>query len=242
MKRPLLRPGASRSMSRLERHRTTLTSVALPVHSTDRPPPGREEPTAGDVTIMLDARYDSLGTEDDILGERPGAGGDERIVRVWGRTIRDTLYRDRRRCYTPAMKCRKRTVRGLRSALVALSTIAIAVAAHRAHGTTPPLLALVPVVLVAWGIAYALVGRRMARWELLALLGAAQVGIHGLSVYLTAPGHHDPGHSGIGDSSTPMVLTHAAATVLTALLLEYGERMWWGLLSLAGVRQHCACR
>ncbi|WP_204040395.1 hypothetical protein [Acrocarpospora phusangensis] len=134
------------------------------------------------------------------------------------------------------MKCTKRTMRGLRSALVALSTTVIAVVAHAGHGTTPPLLALVPVVLAAWGVAYLLAGRRITRWELLALLGAAQLGIHGLSVYLADPGHHDPGHHGVGDTSSPMVLTHAAATVLTALLLEYGERMWWGLLSLLDVR------
>jgi hypothetical protein len=135
------------------------------------------------------------------------------------------------------MKRAKRTMRGLRSALVALSTTVIAVAAHRAgHGTTPPLLALAPVVLAAWGVAYTLAGRRVTRRELLALLGAAQFGIHGLSVYLAGPVHHDPGHPGIGDASTPMVLTHAAATVLTALLLEHGERMWWGLLSLLAAR------
>jgi hypothetical protein len=130
------------------------------------------------------------------------------------------------------MKRAKRTMRGLRSALVALSTTVIAVAAHRAgHGTTPPLLALAPVVLAAWGVAYALAGRRVTRRELLALLGAAQFGIHGLSVYLAGPVDH-----GIGDASSPMVLTHAAATVLTALLLEHGERMWWGLLCLLGAR------
>ncbi|GAA1012234.1 hypothetical protein Aple_008230 [Acrocarpospora pleiomorpha] len=125
-------------------------------------------------------------------------------------------------------------MRGLRSALVALSTTVIAVAAHRAHGTTPPLLALVPVVLAVWGVAYGLAGRRVNRRELLTLLGAAQLGIHGLSVYLADPIH--PGHYGIDDTSSSGVLSHAAATVLTALLLEYGERMWWGLLSLLGVR------
>ncbi|WP_345148420.1 hypothetical protein [Nonomuraea rubra] len=33
------------------------------------------------------------------------------------------------------------------------------------------------------------------------------------------------------------------ATVLTALLLEHGERMWWGLLSLLGrpVLLRCPC-
>ncbi|MBB6553207.1 hypothetical protein [Nonomuraea rubra] len=135
------------------------------------------------------------------------------------------------------MKPPGRTRRGLRSALVAFGTTVIAVAAHRAnHGTIPPLLALLPVVLVAWGVAYALAGRRVTRWELLFLLGAAQFGIHGLSVYLTGPVHY-----GAGDVSSPMVLTHAAATVLTALLLEHGERMWWGLLSLLGAR-YCAVR
>lgn len=135
------------------------------------------------------------------------------------------------------MRCAQRTTRALRSALVALSTTVIAVAAHRAgHGTPPPLLALAPVVLAAWGVAYALAGRRVTGRELLALLGAAQLGIHGLSVYLAGPVHHHPGQHGIGDSSPPMVLTHAAATVLTALLLEHGERMWWGLLSLLGAR------
>ncbi|MFG3442731.1 hypothetical protein ACGF0J_36285 [Nonomuraea sp. NPDC047897] len=136
------------------------------------------------------------------------------------------------------MKSTERTMRGLRSALVALSTTVIAVAAHRAgHGTTPPLLALVPVVLAAWGVAYALASRRVTRRELLALLGAAQGGIHGLSVYLADPVHHGPGHHGTGDASSPrMILTHAAATVLTALLLEHGERMWWGLLRLLRAR------
>ncbi|MFI6483724.1 hypothetical protein ACIBH1_37760 [Nonomuraea sp. NPDC050663] len=130
------------------------------------------------------------------------------------------------------MKSTRRTMRGLRSALVALSTTLIAVAAHRTHGAAPPLFALVPVVLAAWGVAYGLAGRRITRRELLALLGAAQLGIHGLSSYLTAPiGHHRA-----GDSSTPMLLAHVAATVLTALLLEYGERMWWALLSLLRAR------
>ncbi|WP_157521907.1 hypothetical protein [Herbidospora cretacea] len=86
-------------------------------------------------------------------------------------------------------------------------------------------------VLMAWGVAYGLAGRRVTRLELLALLGAAQLGIHGLSGYLTAPVHHDLGQ----DASLSGVLSHAAATVITALLLEYGERMWWGLLSLLGV-------
>ncbi|WP_157519970.1 hypothetical protein [Herbidospora daliensis] len=112
---------------------------------------------------------------------------------------------------------------------MALSTTLIAVAAHGAHGTTPPLLALVPVVLAAWGVAYGLAGRRLNRRELLGVLGAAQLGIHGLSVYLTGDVHHD-------ETSSSGVLSHAAATVLTALLLEYGERIWWGLLSLLGLR------
>ncbi|GAA2838433.1 hypothetical protein GCM10020220_029190 [Nonomuraea rubra] len=70
---------------------------------------------------------------------------------------------------------------------MAFGTTVIAVAAHRAnHGTIPPPAGpCLPVVLVAWGVAYCAAGGRAGSpgGRLLFLLGAAQFGIHGLSVY-----------------------------------------------------------
>ncbi|MEU9834752.1 precorrin-6A synthase (deacetylating) [Streptosporangium sp. NPDC048047] len=85
-------PGISAFSALTARHRTTLTSVARPVHITTGRRLAEEGPTADDMVVMLDARcafsgLDDfhiywgayLGTEDEILVEGPVGEVSDRI-------------------------------------------------------------------------------------------------------------------------------------------------------------------
>ncbi|RLV57187.1 hypothetical protein D9V41_00580 [Aeromicrobium phragmitis] len=110
--------------------------------------------------------------------------------------------------------------RGLRATAVGFAVTAVAVGAHVVgHGTPPPLLALAPVALAVAALVLVFSGTRWNVLALLAVIGAAQVAVHELSVYLT-------GHDHI---SVLMLIAHVVATVGTSLGLAYGERLWWRL-------------
>ena len=145
-------------------------------------------------------------------------------------------------------------LRGARAAVFALAALLLASTAHLAGGgklPSFPLLVLLAVPL-AWG-AVALTGRRRGRLVLLAALGGAQLGLHEAFMALSGPacpvvapagamaGMHGMtsmtgaqalcttgGVAGMGAHAavpTAMVLAHVVATVATALLLAYGERL-----------------
>lgn len=114
--------------------------------------------------------------------------------------------------------------RCLRALTVGAAVTAIAVGAHIVgDGTAPPVVALVPVALLVAAVVLAFSGTRWNAVALLGLIGAAQIGVHALSTYVT-------GHEHL---SLPMVLAHVVATVVTALGLAYGERLWWWLYQWA---------
>lgn len=110
--------------------------------------------------------------------------------------------------------------RGLRAAAVGFAVTAVAVGAHVVgHGTPPPVVALVPVALAVAAIVLVFSGARWNAFALLAVIGAAQIAVHGLSVYLT-------GHQHV---TATMVTAHLVATAGTAVALAYGETLWWRL-------------
>ncbi|MFD1860193.1 hypothetical protein EHW97_03840 [Aeromicrobium camelliae] len=110
--------------------------------------------------------------------------------------------------------------RGLRATAVGSAVTAVAVGAHVVgHGTPPPLVALVPVALAVGAIVLIFSGSRWSAPALLAVIGAAQLAVHGLSVYLT-------GHEHV---TAAMLAAHLVATTGTAAALAYGETLWWRL-------------
>ncbi len=116
--------------------------------------------------------------------------------------------------------------RGLRAAVVGMSVAMLAVLAHViANGMAPPILAVALVALTAGGVALAVSGRRISSTTLVVLIGSAQVGVHLLGSYLNGPLHHVPPSM----DSHLMFAAHAGSTALTAIVLGYGERMWWQL-------------
>src|SRR5690606_36412677 len=116
-----------------------------------------------------------------------------------------------------------RTARGVRSAIAAATTVAIAATAHAAgHGSVPPVVVLVPVAVAVAGVGYAVASKRVSRWTILGLLSAAQLVIHLLGDYIDGPHAH-----GAADTAVLMLGTHVVATVVTALLLASAEPVWW---------------
>ncbi|MCH6468461.1 hypothetical protein [Sinomonas terrae] len=137
-----------------------------------------------------------------------------------------------------------------RAVVVALTTVLLAAGAHTAGGGSLPdplivtgVLALVTLPVIA------LAGRRISAPIMLAVLGAGQFGLHdafnalSVSASTTAALGPNAGHVHVlgvlGESaagghthsdSTAMLLAHAIATVLTALLLARGESAVWALL------------
>lgn len=116
--------------------------------------------------------------------------------------------------------------RCVRSAVAAVTTVVLAAAAHAAgHGALPPVVVLVPVAVAVAAVGYAVASRRVSRWTILGLLGAAQLVIHLLGGYVDGPHAHD--------ATSLMVGTHIAATAATALLLASAERVWWHVRAFA---------
>lgn len=101
-----------------------------------------------------------------------------------------------------------------------------AIAHAAAHGSIPDLVALLPVVAVVTLIVLALPIRRLGLPVILGLLGASQLAIHLLSTYLADGVHH---HGGAHDSWL-MLAAHTGATLVTALVLAHGEKLWWRLV------------
>ena len=106
----------------------------------------------------------------------------------------------------------------LRASVVGAAVTAIAVGAHLlGHGAAPHVLALVPVAVAVAALVALFSGVQWRPLALVAVIGSAQVFVHALSAYLTGDEH----------LTVTMVLAHAVATAGTALLLAYGERLWW---------------
>ena len=110
--------------------------------------------------------------------------------------------------------------RALRALVVGAVVTGVALLAHvLGHGTPPPLVALLPVVVAAAVVALAMSGRRWSFPMLLLGMGAAQVAVHGLSSYVTGDAHLSLG----------MLVAHIAATVVSCVLLSSAEDLWWRL-------------
>lgn len=147
---------------------------------------------------------------------------------------------------------RRAPLRLLRALLVTATVVALAGAGHLLGGSALPsalvLLGLGAVVLVpvAW-----LAGRRLAPGRLLAVVGAAQLGLHEAFTALAAPpacsghGHHagpvvepprlpqavpEAAHHDLAGSGPAMLGGHVLAAVLTTLVLSRAEAgLWWAL-------------
>lgn len=107
-------------------------------------------------------------------------------------------------------------LRAARGVLLAVSSAGLAITAHAlANGSRPDTgLTLVLALLVGW-IGAALAERTRRFPGVLAVLGASQLAMH---VVLTGlMGHLEP--------SGAMILAHAGATVVTAILLRHAESM-----------------
>lgn len=118
--------------------------------------------------------------------------------------------------------------RRTRTAIAAVATVLLAVLAHAlGHGQAPPIAALLPVTGAVWAVGHVVTARRVAGWQILLLIGMAQTAIHGLSVIA------DSSHGQAAATMDPVMMTasHVVSTVATALLLAYGEKVWWSLLS-----------
>ncbi|WP_138444868.1 hypothetical protein [Sinomonas susongensis] len=140
-----------------------------------------------------------------------------------------------------------------RAVVIAAATVFLAAGAHVAGGgiLPDPLIVAGILALVALAV-MTLTGRKIRPWLMLAVLGTGQFGLHevfgalsdsasapsALSpsaehvhvlAALSAPGI--PGHLHGGSNSTSMLVAHAIATVLTALLLARGEAALWALLA-----------
>ncbi|MDE9366723.1 hypothetical protein PZ938_14005 [Luteipulveratus sp. YIM 133132] len=138
-----------------------------------------------------------------------------------------------------------------RAVTFTVAAVALSLTAHLAGGGPAPaggVLALAG--LVTLGVTLLVAGRRVRRPAMLALLCAAQLGLHSIFAALDDPvatscadvGHHAAScaahpmagvqHGGAGLS---MLVAHAFATVLLALLLARGEQILWTLAAGLGL-------
>jgi len=140
------------------------------------------------------------------------------------------------------------SIRVLRTLLLALVTVALAAGAHTYAGGHVPSALLLGVLLPLVALPLALLtGRRLRLPVVLTTLGIGQLGLHHLFMWLaTGSGAAldvttaDCGHVVHGsvlvanagplpqmahEGDTWMVLAHAVATLLIALLVGYGERL-----------------
>ncbi len=109
----------------------------------------------------------------------------------------------------------------MRAGFVGLTVAAVATASHVAGGGAhTSWLAVVPATLAVALVSAVLGGRRLRAPQLVALLVAAQVGVHALSGYLH-------GHAVWHESS--MVAAHLVGVAVTAVLLARGEGVLWRL-------------
>ncbi|HEX2704919.1 MAG TPA: hypothetical protein VHM65_04110 [Candidatus Lustribacter sp.] len=135
--------------------------------------------------------------------------------------------------------------RALRSGVVAVSIVGLACAAHVQGGgalpSGPGLAVLIALTACVVGVT---TGRRLGVYAIGATLGLGQVCLHVALGALTsgaattahvmvqgrAVAHLPAAHvAHAGHSSGRMLLTHALATALTAILLAFGERALWAL-------------
>ena len=122
----------------------------------------------------------------------------------------------------------------LRGVLLAVLAALLAAGGHRAAGgelpELPTLLILLPLLA---GLCTAVAERTRSLFGLLAVLGFAQVGLHGLIDLLHSAhpvGDHSVGDHSVGAPATAgpptvaMILGHAVATVLTAVAVRHADR------------------
>jgi hypothetical protein len=120
-------------------------------------------------------------------------------------------------------------VRLLRAAAVGISTVVVSLVGHASGGASVPSpVAIGLVVVAASAVAWSL---SLARWTVTSLTGvlvASQSGLH-LSFTL-----------GTGDAAQhqtiPMLLGHAAATVVMVAVLHGGESLLWTVLESLSLR------
>jgi hypothetical protein len=138
----------------------------------------------------------------------------------------------------------------LRGGLVGATATTLALGGHCLAAGRPPSWTVLTAATIAIGATSVLLSR--SRWtlpRLLALLLAAQAGLHTWFL-VQAPaqhaGHAHTGHAHTGHAPEPtsallpddleMLAGHIAAAVVTALLLRQGERWLCGVLDVLGLR------
>jgi len=125
----------------------------------------------------------------------------------------------------PRVTHRDRASSPVRGVVLAVAATLIALTAHAAGGGGGPHLGgILPVAVLVGVVAARLADRCAGRLATLGLLSAAQVAMH---VLFTVSNHDHPGHDHLAMSPLSMVTAHAAAVVLTALVLSHVD----GLLS-----------
>lgn len=133
--------------------------------------------------------------------------------------------------------------RRVRAALLTVTTLGLAVAAHAAGGGhLPTWWALVALAVPTTCVGVLVTARRLSGPVVLGVLGGGQLLLHlGLSALATGhcgtlvANHHDVvvGACTAGEPHTTnawMLTTHVVATLLTAVLLARGEQALWAVL------------
>lgn len=116
------------------------------------------------------------------------------------------------------------TLRLTRSLIVGSSVSVVAVAAHLVGGGHhSSWLAVMPAAVMVAAVSWFLADRRLALPPLLGLLLIAQVVVHALSNWLSGHwvGHH-----------LEMLVSHAVAALISAVLLRYGDGLLWLISAL----------
>ncbi|MEV4890875.1 MFS transporter [Nonomuraea sp. NPDC055795] len=124
-------------------------------------------------------------------------------------------------------------LRVARSAVFAVACLVLAALAHLAGGGMVHAEALAAGLPMALVPALALAWRERSLPPILAILALTQAGLHVLfSAMCPVEAGPAPEHLAHGSPGVGMLLAHAWAVVMTALLLERGERALWSLLRL----------
>jgi hypothetical protein len=153
----------------------------------------------------------------------------------------------------PVVDLSERSVRVARAVSASSVATVVALASHDAAGASAPAPMLVLAALVlSWLPAVLLIGRRLSVARQAAVIGVAQFALHGLFTLAAQAGtahaygstHPMPGMPSVpaAPPSVPMVMpaptpamwgAHAAAALLTLVLWNRGERVFWGILRRA---------
>lgn len=133
---------------------------------------------------------------------------------------------------TPAAGLTRGTVRTVRAAAVATTTVALSLVAHLAGGGQAPGWGVVAAVAALTGaVSWRASGHRWRRRDLLAVFLLAQGAVHLLAM-ATAP------QTGMPQTTSPatMVLAHLLAAGALVVSVRHGERVLWSIVEALALR------